>query len=644
MSPFAIIYLFLALQTNKPNLYILKPIFAILLLYTSVLLLPNVSTAQELVKIDKAVKQHIFSYKEIDVFEDHTGTLGIDEVSSPTRNVAFASSRTFIPKTTNSKSTYWYRIKLQETSDTGAFLLEFYDQTIDDIKIYQQGKMGNFQRFEFGAQLDFKKRQVHHKNFTFNIPRKYSGVQTYYIAIHTEQPAAVMIVLKKTNWFIQYGLREYMLLGLLYGMILVFCLYNLVMFFAVRQKQYLYYVLYNLSIGLYEISSNGTGFQYLWPSYPGWNEIAYGVALYLAVTFSMLFAREFLHLKHKVPFLDKIILGYLVLRTAFFLLCLFVNNHWFVYKFIEVIPVLLALFSGIYILRKGYYPARFFVAGYSFILLGILIRIIKVLNVGKMPFGPLNFYSLSFCLIMEMLFVTFAIGDNIRLLKKKKEKAQRRIIKELESKQALKDKLNSELEEKVVLRTREVLEKSEIIEAQNLELLEQAEEIRKMNELLSIDNTILKKNISEVTEARVMSKILSYDEFIKIYPDNDTCYRFLSELKQKKGFECKKCGHTEFYIGHGPYSKRCAACDYEESVINGTIFQNSRIPLNKAFYMVYIIYATKGKISSYKLAETLDVRQATCWANLNKIRTIMLERKKEFKGAGEDGWNKLVLT
>ncbi|WP_199121517.1 7TM diverse intracellular signaling domain-containing protein [Pedobacter sp. ASV28] len=465
----------------------MKPLLRLLLLYA--LILPKVSNAQESVKLNGAVKQHIFSYKEINVFEDHSGKLGIKDVSSSTFDSVFKSSRTFIPKATNSKSTYWYRIKLENTEDTGAFLLEFYDQTIDNIKIYHQDKSGNFQRSQFGAQLNFKERQIHHKNFTFNISRKFKGEQTYYIAIKTEQPAAVMIVLKKINWFIQYGLREYLLLGLLYGMILVFCLYNLVMFFAVRQKQYLYYVLYNLSIGIYEVSSNGTGFQYLWPNYPAWNEIAYGVALYMAVTFSMLFAREFLHLKHKVPILDKVILGYLGLRTIFFLCCLFINNHWFVYKFIEIIPVLLALFSGIYILRKGYYPARFFVAGYSFILLGLLIRIIKVLNVGKMPFGPLNFYSLSFCLIMEMLFVTFAIGDNIRLLKKKKEKAQRRIIRELESKQALKDKLNTELEQKVILRTREVLEKSEIIEAQNQELLQQAEEIRKMNDLLSIDNT-----------------------------------------------------------------------------------------------------------------------------------------------------------
>ncbi|WP_461791612.1 7TM diverse intracellular signaling domain-containing protein [Pedobacter sp.] len=608
-------------------------------------LLSQTSHAQQAVSLNPSINQHIFSYKEIYLFEDKTGKLGIEGVSSKSVSESFTSSKTFVPKATHRQSTYWYRINLDNgVENNSAFLLEFYDQTIDNIHLYEPTESGKYNLYDFGAKLNFERRELHHKNFTFNINRNLKGTHTYYIAIKTEQPAAVMIVLKKIDWFIQYGLKEYMLLGLLYGMIVVFCLYNLVMFFAVKQKQYLYYVVYNLSIGLYEVSSNGTGFQYLWPSYPEWNEIAYGVALYMAVSFSMLFTREFLHLKQKRPLIDKLIIYYLILRTIFFFCCLFINNHLFVYKFIEIIPVSLALLAGIYVYRKGYYPARFFVAGYSFILLGIVIRIIKVLNVGKMPFGPINFYSLSFCLIMEMLFVTFAIGDNIRLLKKKKEKAQRRIIKELESKQELKDKLNKELEQIVARRTKEVLEKSEIIEAQNQELLQQAEEIQQMNKLLSVDNTKLKKDITEVTEARVMSKMMSYEEFIKIYPDNETCFKFLSDLKLQHGFNCKRCKNTTFYQGHQSYSKRCTACDYEESVINGTIFQNSRIPLNKAFYMVYIIYVTKGKISSYKLAEILGIRQATCWSNLNKVRGLMTERKQEFKNAGQDGWSKLVLN
>ena len=59
--------------------------------------------------------------------------------------------------------------------------------------------------------------------------------------------------------------------------------------------------------------------------------------------------------------------------------------------------------------------------------------------------------------------------------------------------------------------------------------------------------------------------------------------------------------------------------------------------------MAYKVYATNGKISSYKLSEELIIRQSTCWSYASKVKKILTERKKELKNAGEMGWSKLVL-
>jgi len=600
--------------------------------------------AQTTININADTKQHIFSYNEIYQLEDKTSTLSINDIISSRYSGKFNPSKTFTPKTYSSTSTYWYRVRINNSLKSNeSWVLEFYDQTIDHINIYQEITPELYKEYKLGADLGFTNRAYQHKNVTFLIDKNFTGDRIYYFSIKAEQPAAVMVVLKNVSWFIQYGLREYMLLGTLYGMILVFCLYNFLLFFAIRQKQYIYYILYNLSIGIYEMSSNGIAYQYFWPGSPRWNEIAYGVALYSATVFALLFTRMFLHLKTKAPLLNKAVIALIILRSIFFLACLFIDKHLFVYKIIEILPILLALFSGIYIWRKGYHPARFFVAGYSFILIGFLIRIIKVLIVVNLPFGPANFYSLSFCLLLEMLFVSFAISDNVRIIKKKKEKAQKRIILELQYNQALKDNLNAQLEIKVQDRTREVVEKSAIIEKKNLELMEQAQEISRINALLQLDNDVLHTNIEEVTQARVMSKEVNFEEFSKIYPDNNACFKFLANLKWESGFKCTKCGCETSFNGHTPYSRRCTNCDYDESVTTNTIFHKNKIPINKAFYMVYLLYSTKGKISSYKLSEILDIRQATCWAYSAKILKVMDERKKELRNAGEKGWSRLVL-
>ncbi|RZK57849.1 MAG: chromosome partitioning protein ParA, partial [Pedobacter sp.] len=171
----------------------------------------------------------------------------------------------------------------------------------------------------------------------------------------------------------------------------------------------------------------------------------------------------------------------------------------------------------------------------------------------------------------------------------------------------------------------------------------QAEEISRMNILLENDNITLKTNIEKVTDARVNATELDFDEFSLKYPDRDTCYKFLAELKWENGYACIKCGNTSYCNGKVPFNRRCTKCAYEESVLHQTIFENNRIPINKAFYLVYLMYNHKGAISSHKLSEKLGIRQSTCWTYASKIKKVMEERKKDLKGVGKSGWRKLVL-
>ncbi|WP_207532309.1 7TM diverse intracellular signaling domain-containing protein [Desertivirga arenae] len=619
------------------------------LLLSLLLILVSVSVfSQPAVQIRDSVPQHIFSYKEIEQLEDPSTLLKIaDVVKFESR---FTPSAVYTPKAFNLNSAYWYRIKVKfSPRSEQQWLLEFFDQTIDDITLFEPIGNGKFKISRFGDKYKFSNRQYTHKNFTYNLSNTTSEEKVFYIRVQSTQAASVIVVLRSFKWFSEYATEEYLFFGLFYGMIAVFGFYNLLMFFAVKQKQYLYYVLYNLSIGLYEMCVDGIAFQYLWPNNPILNNYSYGIALYLSSVCGLLFSLNFLYLKSKSPVLYKTVLIVIGLRTLFFVICLF-DTRLFTYKLVEILPLIVALYSGITVWKKGYKPARFFVVGYSFLLLGFVTKILVLLNVSWLPYGPVTHYSLSFCFVVEMVLVSFAIGDNIRHLRKRKDKAQKRMIYQLQVNEKLKDTLNSELTTLVDQRTREVVEKAKIIEQKNEELSavnvllqQQAEEISRMNLLLEKDNQELTVSIEKVTRARVMSQEVDFEEFSKIYPDRETCFKYLSDLKWTKGYSCRKCGNTNFHEGQLPYSRRCTKCRYEESVIANTIFQNSRIPINKAFYMLFLVYSTKGKISSHKLSEILSIRQSTCWAYGSKMKKVMDERKRELKNAGEKGWSKLVL-
>jgi len=249
-----------------------------------------------------------------------------------------------------------------------------------------------------------------------------------------------------------------------------------------------------------------------------------------------------------------------------------------------------------------------------------------------------------------MFLVSFALGDKIRLIRTEKDQAQQRAISQLQQNEELMDALNRGLEDQVQQRTEQLVQKTSVIEQQNAELTsvnrrlqEQAEEISRMNVLLEMDNTQLQNNIEKVTHDRAMSAEVDFEEFSKIYPDRETCFKFLSDLKWEKGYSCRKCDGTHYSGGHLPYSRRCSKCGYDESVIAYSILQNTRIPINKAFYIIFLMYSTKGKISSHKLSEILSIRQSTCWAYSSRIKKIMSSRKKELSNAGDKGWSKLVI-
>src|SRR3954466_716030 len=106
-------------------------------------------------------------------------------------------------------------------------------------------------------------------------------------------------------------------------MILVVTMSNLLMFFAVRERQKVTYIAYIMSVGVYLSCTDGIAFQYLWPNHPEWNDRAYGVALFSVILWAMIFTKMFLHTSTRHPALDKIINAIIAVRAIIFLLAFF---------------------------------------------------------------------------------------------------------------------------------------------------------------------------------------------------------------------------------------------------------------------------------------------------------------------------------
>src|SRR5690606_12938883 len=178
-------------------------------------------------------------------------------------------------------------------------------------------------------------------------------------------------------------------------------------------------------------------------------------------------------------------------------------------------------------------------------------------------------------------------------------KLKDQINRELELNMQLKDKVNRELEEKVKERTIELNEKNQLLEDSNEKLVQQAKEINQINSMLDLDNWKLKNNVKEGLVDRFINKKLDFEEFKKIFPDKLACYRYLERIKWEKGFKCRKCENDKFFDGLKKFSRRCTRCGYNESITAYTIFHGIKFPIEKAFYITYLVI-------SGSTSETLD--------------------------------------
>jgi hypothetical protein len=118
-------------------------------------------------------------------------------------------------------------------------------------------------------------------------------------------------------------------------------------------------------------------------------------------------------------------------------------------------------------------------------------------------------------------------------------------------------------------------------------------------------------------------------EFERLFQTEEDCIGYLRETRWPNGFVCPNCGHDDGYELSTRYLIQCTVCRRQTSVIVGTIFEKTHMPLTLWFRMIYAVAQDKGGASSSRLASQLGIPQKTAWYMLHKIRTAMGSRNRQ---------------
>jgi transposase-like protein len=132
-----------------------------------------------------------------------------------------------------------------------------------------------------------------------------------------------------------------------------------------------------------------------------------------------------------------------------------------------------------------------------------------------------------------------------------------------------------------------------------------------------------------------LRKFKTLVDLLTYFKDEQVCRDYLELIRWNGKIVCpyKECRHDHVFKYTDGKRYKCAKCQRQFSVKVGTIFEDSKISLQKWFAAIYLITSHKKGISSLQLHRDLGVTQKTAWFMLHRVRhTLMVSPTEKLTG------------
>jgi transposase-like protein len=117
---------------------------------------------------------------------------------------------------------------------------------------------------------------------------------------------------------------------------------------------------------------------------------------------------------------------------------------------------------------------------------------------------------------------------------------------------------------------------------------------------------------------------LTLREFLKQYPDDETCLHHVFNSRFGQGYVCPSCKRaSKWHRIHAERAYSCQWCGHHVHPTAGTLFQDTRTPLQMWLYAIYLFTTSRHGVSGKELERQLGVTYKTAWRMGHEIRKHM---------------------
>lgn len=330
-------------------------------------------------------------------------------------------------------SVYWVHLHLTNSGNKrGLWYLKLNYPLLDDVTFWQDGDSTST-TLATGDQRPFLSRGIDYRYFLLPVTLDSGENQSITLRIRSSGALNVPLSLETPGTVIAKSNHLTLTHGLFYGVLLVFAVFNLLLFFSSGTVYYFHNAFYMASMGLFLFAMGGFANQYFWPDSTSFANTSIPLLIALCALAMTLFGRSFLEIEPDT--LSASTLRALAWSSVGLLAITFLlpYNKSILFNTFLVLTVIASLFViGILRWRQGYGPALWYVMAWSVMLVGSLIYALAAFGYLT-DFLAREFFMLT-AIGAQVILLNYALVQRWRLLNQKLLDVEHNARAELETK------------------------------------------------------------------------------------------------------------------------------------------------------------------------------------------------------------------
>jgi len=358
----------------------------------------------------------------LQLFEDKTRALTIEQVRTPTQEARFAfPDDPLVGK--ESDRVLWFKLQLRlaDPADVAReWLMLVPTVSTHDLRVfgpYDTSGRALAPPVTTGMRHPWSTRPAASEQMAWRFKLPDTGVYTVYFRVESTFARIYAVSAWDTADYLQSTQDKRMFDGVSYGLLLGLVVYGLVLLLVFGEGIYLYFLLSCICALLALGGFNGHVLRYVFPDWPAGAGISYILAPALWAMCKLQFGRKLLRLRHFAPRLDKFVQLMLLTLGAAAVYALFGSHPLWMFRLVQgavVVSTVVLLVGAMVAVRRRYWPAVLYCVGVALLFTGI--SAIIVASWGWIAWTPGQMNVTQAALVAELVVFAVATASRLRLM------------------------------------------------------------------------------------------------------------------------------------------------------------------------------------------------------------------------------------